>query len=142
MHAHQISSTCRQPRLPIADPVGTQTISIGTSFFAAVEEAIELFSPAPLSVCDRVHSFSSALLAAAKLHVGKSKAGRYTKPWSSPELRKAIKMRKALRRMITDNRAECLEACATTRKLPGEDCQKKREEFLDDLENNLGLART
>ncbi len=45
------------------------------SFSAAVEEAIELFSTAPLSLGDRVHRFNSVLLAAAKLHVGKSKAG-------------------------------------------------------------------
>ncbi len=56
------------------------------SFSAAVEEAIELFLTAPLSLGDRVHRFNSVLLAAAKLHVGKSTAGRYTKPWSTPGL--------------------------------------------------------
>ncbi len=44
------------------------------SFPAAAEEAIELFSTAPLSLGNRVHRFNSVLLAAAKLHVGKSKA--------------------------------------------------------------------
>ncbi len=67
------------------------------AFSATVEEATELFSAAPLSLGDRVHRFNSVLLAAAKLHVGKSKAGRHTKSWSTPELREAIKKRNALR---------------------------------------------
>ncbi len=54
------------------------------TFSTAVEEAIELFSLAPMSLRNRVHRFYSALIAAAKLNVGKSKAGRYAKPWSTP----------------------------------------------------------
>ncbi len=53
------------------------------AFFTAVEEAIELFSRAPMSLGDRIHRFNSVPLAAAKIHVGKPKAGRYTKPWST-----------------------------------------------------------
>ncbi len=86
-----------------------------------------------MSLSDRVHRFYSALLAAAKLHGGKSTAGRYTKPWSTPELREAIKKRNELRRTVADNRAEYLEACAATRKLSEESRQKKGEEFLADL---------
>ncbi len=51
-----------------------------------------------MSLRDRVHRFNSALLAAEKLHVGKFKSGRYTKPWSIPDLREAIKKQNALRR--------------------------------------------
>ncbi len=39
-----------------------------------------------MSLHDRVHRFNSALLAAAKLYMGKSKAGRYTKPFFTLEL--------------------------------------------------------
>ncbi len=67
------------------------------SFCAADEEAFERFSTAPLSLRDRVHRFNSVLLAAAKLHVGKSKEGRYTKPWFTPDHRDAIKKRNAER---------------------------------------------
>ncbi len=74
--------------------------------------------------------------------MGKSKVGRYTKPWSTPELREAIKKRNALRRTVAENRAEYLEACAATRKLSEESRQKKWEEFLADLENNPDPART
>ncbi len=112
------------------------------SFIAAVEEATELFSAASMSLSDMIHRFNSALLAAAKLHVGKSKAGRYTKPWSTAEHLEAIKKRTALRRTVADNRAEYLEACGTTRKLSEEALQKKWEEFLADLENNPDPART
>ncbi len=80
--------------------------------------------------------------APAKLHVEKSKAGQYTKPWSTPKLREAIEKRNALRRTVADKRAEYLEACAATRNLSEESRQKKWEEFLADLENNPDLART
>ncbi len=95
-----------------------------------------------MSLRDRVHRFNSALLAANKLHVGKSKAGRDTKAWSASELREAIKKRNALRRTTTDNRAECLGPSAATCKLPEEAHQKKWEEFLADLQNNSGPTRT
>ncbi len=91
---------------------------------------------------DRVHRFNPILLAAAKFHVGKSKAGRYTKPWSTPGLREAIKKRNALRRTVADNRAEYLEACAATHKLSEESRKKKWEEFLADQENNPDPAGT
>ncbi len=100
------------------------------SFSAAAEEAIELFSIAPLSLGDRVHRSNSVLLAAAKLHVGKSKTGRYTKPWSSPELPEAIKKRYALRRTVADNGDENLEACAASRKLSEESRQKNGRHSL------------
>ncbi len=74
--------------------------------------------------------------------MGKSKAGRYSKPWYTPELRKATKKRNALRQTITDNRAEYPEACAATRKLSEEARQKKWVEFLADLEKNPDPART
>ncbi len=95
-----------------------------------------------MSLSERVHRSNSAPLAAAKLYVGKSKAGRYTKPWSTPELREATKKRNTLRRTVADNRAEYLEACATTRKLSEEARQKKWEQFLADLENSPDPART
>ncbi len=111
------------------------------AFSAAVGEAIELFSPAPIALHVRTHRFNSALLAAAELHVGKSKAGRYSKPWSTPELREALKKGNALRRTITDNRAEYLEACTATRKLSQEARQKKWEEFLADLTFDFYICR-
>ncbi len=50
--------------------------------------------------------------------------------------------RNALRLMVADNRAECLEACAATHRLSEEARQKKWEEFLADLENISDPART
>ncbi len=61
------------------------------SFSAAVEEAIGHLPPVPMSIRDRVHRLKSALLGTASLSVGKSKARRYTKPWSTRELRESIK---------------------------------------------------
>ncbi len=51
--------------------------------------------------------------------------------------------RNVLRRMVADNRAECLEACASNRRLSEESRQKKTwEEFLADLENNSDPSST
>ncbi len=63
-------------------------------------------------------------------------AGRYTKPRSTTELPEAMKKRNALRRTITGNRADHLEACAETRKPPEEARRKKWQEVLADLDNN------
>ncbi len=70
-------------------------------------------------------------------------AGRYTKPRSTTELPEAMKKQNALRRTITGNWADHLEACAETRKPPEEARYKKWEDCLADLENNpdLGLKR-
>ncbi len=95
-----------------------------------------------MSLRDRVSHFNSALLAAAKLHVRKSKAVRYTKTRSTSELREAIKQRNGLRRAITVNGAEYTKACALTRKLSENARQKKWEEFLTTLENNPDPIRT
>ncbi len=89
-----------------------------------------------MSLRDRVYHFNSAPLATAKLHVRKSKAVRYTKTRSTPELREAIKQRYGLRRAITVNGAESTKACASTCKLSENARQKKWEEFLANLENN------
>ncbi len=100
-------------------------------FSAAVEEAIELFSTAPLLLGDRVHLFNSALLAKEKLHVrGRS----LHQALVHSEFGEAIKNRNA--RTVTSNRAEQQEACAATCKLSEEARQKKWEEFLADLEYN------
>ncbi len=71
-----------------------------------------LFSPALMPLRDSVQRFNTALFAAAELPVGK--AGRNSEPWSTPELREAIKKRNALRQTITVIRAEYLEACDAT----------------------------
>ncbi len=89
-----------------------------------------------MSLRDRARRFNSTLLKAAKKHVRKSKTGRYTKPQSTSELREAIKKRNGLRRTITGNRADYVEACAETRKLPELVRYKKWEECLADLDNN------
>ncbi len=46
-------------------------------------------------------------------------------PWPTPELQEAVKRQNALRRTITDNRAEYLDACASIRKLSEEARQKE-----------------
>ncbi len=91
---------------------------------------------------DRVLRLNSTLISAAKTHIGKSKIGRYTNPWSTPELRAAVKRRNNLQRTVTENRTEYLEASTEVRKLTEEVRQTKWEEFLADLEHNPDPAHT
>ncbi len=95
-------------------------MSTGPQFPAAVEEAIELFSTVLMALGDMVNRFDSVLRAAAKLHVGKSKAGRCTKPWSTPALHGEIKKRNALRKTIADNRAQNRDSQLLKRSPPEE----------------------
>ncbi len=58
---------------------------------------------------------NSSLTLAAKTHVGKSKIGRQTKPWPTPELRAAIKLRNNLRSMGMENRTDVIEPSTEVR---------------------------
>ncbi len=73
-------------------------------FADAVDTAIAAYPPEPISLRDRALKLNSTLISAAKTHVGKAKLGRYTKPWTTPELRVAIKRRNNLRGTVTENR--------------------------------------
>ncbi len=75
-------------------------------FADAVATAIAAYPPEPISLRDQVLRLNNTLISAAKTHVGKSKLSRYTKPWSTPELRAGIKQRNNLRRTVTENRTE------------------------------------
>ncbi len=88
-------------------------------FADAVDTAIATYPPEPISLRDRVLRLNRTLISAAKTHVGESKIGRYTKPWSTPELRAAIKRRNN-RRKVLENRTEYLEASTEVRKLTEE----------------------
>ncbi len=81
------------------------------------------------------------MISATAKHVGKSKPGRKTKPWSTPALRDAIKQRNTLRRTVQSNRVEYLAACFEVRWLSEEAFRAKWEEFLADLEGNPDPAR-
>ncbi len=111
-------------------------------FADAVDTAIAAYAPEPISLRDRIRRLNSTLISAAKTRVGKSKIGRYTKPWSTLELRVAIKRRNTLRRTVTENHTEYLEASTEVRQLTEEARQTKWEEFLADLEHNPDPAHT
>ncbi len=84
----------------------------------------------------RIRVLNRAMISAAAKHVGKSKPGRKTKPWSTPALRDAIKQRNILRRTVQSNRVEYLVACGEVRRLSEEARRAKWKEFLADLEGN------
>ncbi len=88
-----------------------------------------------------IRRLNRAMISAAAQHVGKSKPGRKTKPWSTPALRGAIKQRNTLRRTVQSNRVEYLAACGEARRLSEEARRAKWEEFLADLEGNPDPAR-
>ncbi len=101
----------------------------GQGFADSVDTSIAAYSPEPISPRDRVLRLNNILILAAKTHVGKSKIGRYIKPWSTPELLAAIKRRNNLRRTVTENRTECLEASTKVRKFTEEARQTTWEQF-------------
>ncbi len=111
-------------------------------FVDAVDTAIAVYPPEPIAPRDRDLRLNITLISAAKTHVGKSEIDRYTKPWSPPELRAAIKRRNNLRRTVTENRTDYLEASTEVRKLMEEARKTKWVELLADLEHNPDPAHT
>ncbi len=83
-----------------------------------------------------------AMISAAAKHVGKPKPDKKTKPWSTPALRDAVKLRNCLRRTVQSNPEDYLAACGEVSRLLGKARRTKWEEFLADLEGNPDPARS
>ncbi len=67
------------------------------AFLEANEESVRSFHGHDMHLRLRIRRPNRAMISAAAKHVGKSKPGRKTKPWSTPALRYAIKQRNTLR---------------------------------------------
>ena len=59
----------------------------------------------------RVSRFNDIIISAAKIHVGRSKPSKKSKPWMTPHVRTKIRTRNRLRRTIHQNRQEWINAC-------------------------------
>ncbi len=102
------------------------------AFSEAVNESVRSFQVQGMKLRHHIRRLNRAMISAAAKHVGKSKPGRKTKPWSTPALRDAIKQRNTLRRTVHSNRVEYLAACGEVRRLSEEARRAKWEEFLAD----------
>ncbi len=109
------------------------------AFSEAVEESVRSFQVQDMYPRHRIHRLNRAMIFAAAKHVGKSKPGRKTKPWSTPALRDAIKQRNTLSRAMQSNRVEYLAACGEVRRLSEEARRAKWDE--GNLEGNPDQAR-
>ncbi len=63
------------------------------AFSEAVEESVRSIQVQDMNLRNNIRRLNRAMISAAAKHVGKSKPGRKTKPWSTPALRDAIKQR-------------------------------------------------
>ncbi len=111
------------------------------AFSEAVEESVRSCHVQDMNLRHRISRLNRTMISAAVKHVGKSKHGRKTKPWSTPALRDAIKQRNSLRRTVQSNRVEYLAACSEVMRLSEEARRAKWEEFLADIEGNPDPAR-
>ena len=73
-----------------------------------------------------------AMLAAAKKHVGKKKITQNTKPWLTDEIKEAIRNRNVLRKTVSQNREEWIEACRSTADMIA---SKKKELWTEYVSN-------
>ena len=80
------------------------------AFGQAVERRMEDLPPEP-DVQKRATRFTTILKEVANTHVGKSKPGKKSSSWNTPTVRGLIQKRNRLRRTISQNRKEWIEAC-------------------------------
>ena len=85
------------------------------------------------SLKDRVIRFMTLLTLVASVVVGKSKPGKRSKPWFSPEVKTKVKLRNRLRRNIKEKRTEWREACRDVNESIAKAKEESWRELLDDV---------
>ena len=72
------------------------------------------------------------ILKSANKNIGKKKVSYQSKPWMTSEIKEAIRKRNELRKTVSQNREEWIEACRTTSELVTE---RKKEMWRDYVES-------
>ena len=75
---------------------------------------------------------TSAMLSAAKTHIGQAKASSTGKPWMTDEIRQAVKHRNKLRSTVSANREEWILACREVQELVRKSKEERWRDFLGD----------
>ena len=107
-------------------------------FAESVDEAVTA-APAAIhesSLDSRSKFLNMAMIDAANKAIGKVKCSVNGKEWMSRDIREAVKRRNALRRDITNKRAEWIEACMTVRDMIRESKENRWKEFLEDSDSS------
>ncbi len=91
-----------------------------------------------MQLSPRIRQLNSHMIYAATNHVGKSEPGKKIKPWSTPALQDAIKLRYTLRRTVQSNREEYLVACGELRRLSEEAQRTKWEKLATPTQPEFG----
>jgi ribonuclease HI len=110
-----------------------------SGFALAVEAAIPLLDTS-LPLSQRVADFNAALHKAGEAHVGRTKVGKRTRSWMTPEVREATKVRNRLRRAGAPARREWVEACRKTHELTVEAKQRCWAAYVEDAERSKDAA--
>ena len=101
------------------------------AFKERVEEELAKTKP-PRNLKDRVNRFVSILTKAATELVGRTKPGKRSKPWFSPEVKAKVKRRNYLRKNIREKREEWKEACKDVNEAITRAKEESWKELLED----------
>ena len=107
-------------------------------FAESVDEAVTV-APAAIhesSLDSRSKFLNMVMIDAANKAIGKVKCSVNGKEWMSRDIREAVKRRNAMRREITNKRAEWVEACMTVRDMIREITENRWKEFLEDSDSS------
>ena len=80
---------------------------------------------------------------AANKYIGKKKVTSDSKPWLTPEIRAEITKRNALRKTISSNRKEWVEACQKVSEMVKEEKAKRWKDYVEqlDMKTNPKMVR-
>ena len=99
-----------------------------------------------LEECDnlnhRVNRFNDILIKAANKHVRKVKPGKRTKSWLTPKCRNLIKTRNSLRKSISTQRKEWVQACRDTAEAIQEAKVEQWKEVVNAATNDMDERST
>ena len=105
-----------------------------SKFTQEVEDNIAKVT-ASMPMKEKVDTFNSVLIQAAKKHVGKVKPGGRRKPCITPPVRAAIRRRNRLRKDIQNKKDEWKEAALEVKNLKREAKQQAWKDYLEDAIN-------
>ena len=79
--------------------------------------------------------FRKVIVESANKHIGMKKVSGQSKPWMTPEIRKAIAERNRLRKTMKDNRKEFTEKGREVQQLIKEEKTKRWKEFVESIDD-------
>ncbi|PAA62320.1 hypothetical protein BOX15_Mlig029675g1 [Macrostomum lignano] len=104
------------------------------AFQTVVEDKFKALHKEHLTFDARAKRFNDIVMQAANLCIGKVRTSHRPRPWLTPELKAAIKLRNRLRRSVGENREDWLSACANVHKIARATKEAAWRDTITDLE--------